>query len=45
MDNPGSASFFASDLSADGLTAGTWIVSFVNKQSRVLASGFLSVAP
>jgi hypothetical protein len=45
MDNPASASFFASDLSGDGLTAGTWIVSFVNAQGRVLASGFLSVAP
>ncbi len=45
MDNPGSASFFASDLSGDGLTPGTWIVSFVNPQGRVLASGFLSVAP
>ena len=45
MDNPTSASFFASDLSADGLTPGTWIVSYVNAQGRVLASGFLSVAP
>ena len=45
MDNPTSASFFASDLSGDGLTPGTWIVSFVNAEGRVLASGFLSVAP
>jgi hypothetical protein len=45
MDDPATASFFASDLSADGLTAGTWIVAFVNAQGRVLASGFLSVAP
>jgi hypothetical protein len=45
IDNPASASFFASDLSADGLTAGTWIVAFVNPEGRVLASGFLSVAP
>jgi len=45
MDNPATASFFGSDLSADGLTAGTWIVAFVNAQGRVLASGFLSVAP
>jgi hypothetical protein len=45
MDNPASASFFGSDLSGDGLTAGTWIVSFVNAQGRVLASGFLSVGP
>lgn len=45
MDNPATSEFFASDLSGDGLTAGTWIVSFVNPQGRVLASGFLSVAP
>ncbi len=45
MDNPATASFFGSDLSADGLTPGTWIVSFVNPQGRILASGFLSVAP
>ncbi|MDQ1324657.1 MAG: hypothetical protein QG587_1993 [Chloroflexota bacterium] len=43
VDNPGSASFFAADLSADNLTPGTWIVSFVNPEGRVLASGFLSV--
>jgi hypothetical protein len=45
MDNPSSASFFASDLSKDNLTPGTWIVSFVNGNGRVIASGFLSVAP
>jgi hypothetical protein len=45
MDNPSSASFFASDLSKDNLTPGTWIVSFVNGNNRVIASGFLSVAP
>jgi len=45
MDNPSSASFFASDLSSDNLTPGTWIVSFVNSNNRVIASGFLSVAP
>jgi hypothetical protein len=45
MDNPATASFFGSDLSADGLTAGTWIVSFVNPEGRVLASGFLTVGP
>jgi hypothetical protein len=45
MDNPSSASLFASDLSNDNLTPGTWIVSFVNGNNRVIASGFLSVAP
>jgi hypothetical protein len=45
MDNPTSASFFASDLSKDGLTVGTWIVSFVNPSGRVIASGFLSIVP
>jgi hypothetical protein len=45
MDNPASASFFATDLSNDGLTPGTWIVQFVNPNGRVLASGFLSVKP
>ncbi len=45
MDNPTSASFFASDLRKDGLTPGTWIVSFVNGSNRVIASGFLSVEP
>jgi hypothetical protein len=45
MDNPSSASFFASDLSKDGLTTGTWIVSFVNAGGRVIASGFLSIVP
>lgn len=45
IDSPAAASFFASDLTADGLTAGMWIVSFVNAQGRVIASGFLSVAP
>ena len=45
MDNPTSTSFFASDLSKDNLTPGTWIVSFINGSNRVIASGFLSVAP
>jgi hypothetical protein len=45
MDNPTSASFFASDLTKDNLTPGTWIVSFINGNNRVIASGFLSVAP
>jgi hypothetical protein len=45
IDNPATATFFASDLSKDGLTPGTWIVSFVNPNSRVIASGFLTVTP
>ena len=45
MDNPSSASYFATDLSGDNLTPGTWIVAFVNPEGRVLASGFLSVGP
>jgi hypothetical protein len=45
IDNPASASYFATDLSGDNLTPGTWIVSFVNPDGRVLASGFLSVGP
>ena len=45
MDNPANASFFATDLSGDNLTPGTWIVAFVNPEGRVLASGFLSVGP
>jgi hypothetical protein len=45
IDNPASASFFATDLTKDGLTPGTWIISYVNPDGRVLASGFLSVAP
>ena len=45
MDNATSATFFATDLSGDNLTPGTWIVQFVNPEGRVLASGFLSVAP
>lgn len=45
IDNPASASFFATDLSNDGLTPGTWIVQYINPAGRVLASGFLSVTP
>ena len=45
IDNPASATFFASNLTGDNLTPGTWIVSFVNPPGRVLASGFLSVSP
>jgi hypothetical protein len=45
IDNPASASFFATDLTADALTPGTWIISYINPNNRVLASGFLTVTP
>jgi len=45
IDNPASATFFATDLTKDGLTPGTWIISYINPSNRVLASGFLTVAP
>ena len=45
IDNPTSATFFATDLTKDGLTPGTWIISYINPSNRVLASGFLTVAP
>jgi hypothetical protein len=45
MDNPSSASFFASDLSKDGLTPGTWIISYVLPGGRIVASGFLTISP
>ncbi len=45
MDNPESATFMVADLTSDNLGPGTWIVSFVNANNRVIASGFLSVAP
>jgi hypothetical protein len=34
---------FAIDLTNAGLTPNTWIVSFVDPQQRILASGFLTV--
>jgi len=36
---------FGIDLTNAGLTANTWIVSFVDAQERILASGFLTVVP
>jgi hypothetical protein len=45
MDNPASATFFATDLTKDGLTPGTWIISYVNGANRVLASGYLTITP
>ena len=45
IGNPTSATFFATDLTKDGLTPGTWIISYINPSNRVLASGFLTVAP
>jgi hypothetical protein len=45
FDNPDSALFFAVDLTADQLGAGTWIVSFVSPDNRIIASGYLTVSP
>jgi hypothetical protein len=45
IDNPAGAQLFAADLSKDGLTAGTWTVSFVTPTGRIVASGFLTVSP
>lgn len=36
---------FAIDLTAFGLTPNTWVVSFVDPQERLLASGFITVIP
>ncbi len=36
---------FGIDLTNSGLTPNTWIVSFVDAQERILASGFLTVLP
>ena len=36
---------FGIDLTNAGLTPNTWIVSFVDAQERILASGFLTVVP
>ena len=44
-DNPDNALYFAFDLTPDALGAGTWIVSFVNANGRILASGYLTVSP
>jgi hypothetical protein len=45
MDNPSSATLFASDLTADALGPGTWIVSYLDSEGRTLASGFLTIIP
>jgi hypothetical protein len=44
-DNADKASYFAFDLTPDALAPGTWIVSFVNANGHVLASGYLTVSP
>lgn len=44
-DNPDNARYFAFDLTADALGQGTWIVSFVNANGRILASGNLNIIP
>jgi hypothetical protein len=44
-DGTETAQLFASDLSGDNLSAGTWIVNFLNKGGRIIASGNLVVTP
>jgi hypothetical protein len=44
-NNPDSADTFATDLTPDNLTPGTWVVSFLGANGRVIASGFLTVTP
>ena len=44
-NNPENADLFAVDLTADALTPGTWIVSFLAPNGRIVASGFLSITP
>lgn len=44
-DNPESAVLFAFDLTGDNLGPGTWIVSFLSPNNRILASGYLTVEP
>jgi len=44
-DKPDKAQLFATDLAPDGLAPGTWIVSFLSKSGRTLASGYLVVTP
>jgi hypothetical protein len=45
MDNASSATFFATDLTADALGPGTWVVSYLDPEGRTLASGFLTIIP
>jgi hypothetical protein len=42
-DKPDQAQLFAADMSKDNLTPGTWIVSFISKSGRIIASGYLVV--
>jgi len=44
-NNAENADLFAVDLTADSLTPGTWIVSFLAPNGRIIASGFLSITP
>lgn len=42
-DKPDQAQLFAADISGQNLTPGTWIVSFLSKSRRIIASGYLVV--
>jgi hypothetical protein len=42
-DKPAEAQLFAADISKDNLKPGTWIVSFLGKSGRIIASGYLVV--
>lgn len=43
--NPDSGDLFAVDLGPLNLSAGTWIVNFVNPQGRIVAAGSLQITP
>lgn len=42
-DKPEQAQLFAADVAVDNLKPGTWIVSFLSKSGRIIASGYLVV--
>ncbi len=42
-DKPADAQLLAADIAADNLKPGTWIVNFISKRGRILASGYLVV--
>lgn len=44
-NNGEQSDLFAFDLAGTGLTPNTWIVSFVDPQQRILASGFITIVP
>ena len=42
-DKPADALLLAADVAADNLEPGTWIVNFLSKRGRIIASGYLVV--